>query len=162
MKINIVLYLLLLFFCVFLHGCSPSRRISYDEISQTNLKQIGLAITLYAQDHGNHIPPMHDATLLEAALAPYIEKNNLSGSSVFVQPETKHHYSVNKWLSGKSIADIYKSNPNAARDILLYEDQAAPNGTVAFLELDGRVYRVPNSEWNNMKKGLEVSSKGVS
>ena len=105
--------------------------------SANNLKQLGLGLMMYAQDNAEILPPMKDAAAFKKAILAYAKNEDL-----FVHPGTKEAYGVNPQLAGKTLADFQ----DPAQTIVLYEANAAPDGSRAILYLDGHVKRISGDE----------------
>jgi len=101
-----------------------------------HLRQIGLALKLYVTDGDKTLPPMQSTETAAKALQPYAQGQNLFAN---VLP--------NPALAAKKPADI----ANPGQTIAFYE-AAAANGTRGILYLDGRVERVTEAKWNELKK----------
>ena len=81
----------------------------------SNLKQLGLAMMMYASDYDERFPP---AESWSDALMPYIKN-----SAVFACPTDEgheHSYAYNQALSGKSLAEVQRP----AETVLLFESDA--------------------------------------
>ncbi|MDF2439891.1 MAG: hypothetical protein JWN98_875 [Abditibacteriota bacterium] len=121
------------------------------------LRQLGLALMMYVQDHDEVLPDMSSAAAAKKALMPYVKDE-----SVFLHPITKKVFEPNPALSKKKLAHIV--NPRAF--LAFYEDTTAPDGTRGLLFLDGRPKRIQEKEWPQVardSKVLEAKAKaGVS
>ena len=79
--------------------------------SLNNLKQLGTALLLYADDWGGKLPKMDDIESVEEALTPYIHNTE------FINPHTGEFYKPNSILTLHKIA--YIQNP--AEMVTFYE-----------------------------------------
>lgn len=115
--------------------------------SVSNLKQLGLAVTMYEQDYDEKMPPMKSAAVTKQALLPYIKSDD-----VFQRPQTHEPYLPNTSLSGRSLASFQ----NPVTMVIYYEATPAPDGTRDVVFLDGHVKRIPESEWPALKAASHV------
>lgn len=115
--------------------------------SDSNLKQLGLALIMYAQDYDSVLPPMKEAATVKKALLPYTKDE-----SVFVRPDTQEPYQPNPILSRKKLAHI----KFPASMVALYESSPAADGTRGLLFLDGHVARIPEAEWPQHKQASKI------
>ena len=69
--------------------------------SDSNLKQLGLAMIQYTQDYDEMMPPMKDAATAKKALYPYVKSDD-----VFLSPKTHQPYLPNTSLSHRSLASF--------------------------------------------------------
>ena len=115
--------------------------------SDSNLKQLGLAMIQYTQDYDEMMPPMKDAATTKKALYPYVKNDD-----VFLSPKTHQPYLPNTSLSHRTLASF--NSP--AEMVIYYEAAPAPDNTRALLFLDGHVKRVPEAEWPSLKAASHV------
>ncbi|MBI3922616.1 MAG: hypothetical protein HY318_14430 [Armatimonadetes bacterium] len=115
--------------------------------SDSNLKQLGLALIMYANDYDDVLPPMKEAATVKKALLPYIRTE-----SIFVHPGTHEPYQPNPILSRKKLAHI----KFPASMVALYEASPAADGTRGLLFLDGHVARIPETEWPQHKQASKI------
>lgn len=115
--------------------------------SESNLKQLGLGVLQYAVDYENTFPPMRTAEEAKKAVMPYVKNEVL-----FKHPETGEEYQPNPNLSNKKMATIAEP----ANTVLYYEMSVAPNGTRAVLYADGHVKRIPEADWQGVKKAQRI------
>ncbi|MBV9851884.1 MAG: hypothetical protein JO250_19630 [Armatimonadetes bacterium] len=115
--------------------------------SLSNLKQLGLAVLQYTQDHDETLPPMQDAATVKKAIYPYVKSD-----AVFINPLSKQPYVPNTSLSHRKLASV--SAP--ASLVLYYEATPAPDNTRAVLFMDGHVKRIPESQWLHLKAASHV------
>ena len=128
----------------------------------TDLKQIGLALTQYTQDYDEKLPPMRSSqsmadirkydgkdwdspprATVQQVLTPYMKSNE-----IFAHPTTREIYRPNINISGRSLAKL-ETSPEQV--IAFYEAAPAPDGTRAVLYLDGHVRREPETNWANVQ-----------
>lgn len=115
--------------------------------SLNNLKQLALALLMCANDYDEVLPQLTDAAAVKKTLLPYVKSESL-----FINPVTKQPYLPNPILSGKKLAHI--TNPRAM--VLFFEDSPAPDGTRGVAFLDGHAKRVPEAEWEALKKASKI------
>lgn len=116
--------------------------------SQRNLKQVAVALLLYASDYDDRLPHQRDRERVDRALQPY-----LKSKAVFVQPHFKKPYAWNATLAGKDIAKI-----KASMDwITFYETAPWGDGSRNAAFLDGRAKSIAQSDWPKVsaKSGLK-------
>ena len=123
-----------------------ARDNSANNNSLNNLKQIGLGLMMYADDHDNKLPDLSDAPSLKKALASY-----LKDEKVFVQPRTGKPYLPNSSLSSKD-----QKGTNTANEVVVYEADPAEDGTRAVLFGDAHVERVDETRWLELKKTSNI------
>lgn len=110
--------------------------------SQDNLRQLGLALLSYRQDHQDQLPPLTNVTEARAALQPYIKDE-----TIFIQP-LGEPYLPNPKLSQKRLNQIL--DPQAM--IVYYEPTALADGTRTVLFVDGHVKQITKDEWLQLKQ----------
>lgn len=123
-------------------GGARTRAVSTS--SMANLKQLGLAVAMYVQDHGKFLPTLTDAAAARNALKGYLEVEG-----AFVHPQTHEAYLPNASLSGKSMADV---GANASRTVVFYEASAGGDAGRAVLFLDGHVEQVNAARWDELRR----------
>jgi prepilin-type processing-associated H-X9-DG protein len=131
----------------------------------SQLKQIGLALLMYAQDYDEMLPPMKDAATVKRVLLPYVHGN----AAVFADPLTHEPYQPNASLSGRRRSLVVTSSRDShekplrrryqieipgstAQVVAFYEASPAADGTRAVLFLDGHVQVISASEWPRLKR----------
>jgi hypothetical protein len=110
------------------------------------LRHIGAALLLYVKDGERTLPPMNDVAATQRALLPYGP-----GREIFTDPRSGRSYLPNSSLAGRKYADI----PDPGGQVAFYEPEPVDN-TRGVLFLDGRVARVPESEWNELKRKSNI------
>jgi hypothetical protein len=115
--------------------------------SESNLKQITLAMHMYATDHDEMLPPMKDPAQVKALLMPYCKNEEL-----FVDPRTKQPYQVNTVLSDHKLAHITKPDEM----VVFYEAAPDDDGMRAVAFLDGRVKRIAEAEWPTVARASKI------
>lgn len=108
----------------------------------SNMRQLGLAVLLYARDYDDRLP----ARDWQDVLAPYLERLGQEApiirgmplsrkrvQDVFQCPQdaTPHtdSYAYNRFLAAHSLDEFHQSNRDDSRTVMLYEVE---NGEVAF------------------------------
>ena len=114
--------------------------------SMSHLKQLGLGLVMYVQDHRNFLPPLTDAAAVREAIKAYINND-----AVFVHPQSKEPYRPNPSLSGKSLAGL-----DVSKTVVIYEASAAEDGGRAVLFLDGHVEQVSAARWTELQKASGI------
>jgi prepilin-type processing-associated H-X9-DG protein len=139
--------------------------------SQSHLKQLGVALLMYAQDYNEMLPPMKDAAAVKRLLLPYVRGNE----AVFVHPQTGEPYRPNPSLSGRRRSSIAMVSGRDSRGkairprrhraeipgspaqvVAFYEASPAPDGTRAVLFLDGHVGVIRETEWPRLKRASKI------
>lgn len=128
---------------VTLFGCSRTKRISDNELSLGNLKQLGLALWKYTQDSKGVLPPLVNSTVVKSALSPYIKD-----ADVFIQPASGKAYLSNTMLSRKRITDY----PNPEHIVVLYESFPSNDNTRGVVFLNFHAERIPEQKWLQLKR----------
>jgi prepilin-type processing-associated H-X9-DG protein len=118
--------------------------------SDSNLKQIGLAMLQYEQDWDEELPPMQSAAAAKEAIFPYVKVE-----SVFIQPETKQPYQPNTSLSHRSLASF----ESPVTMVVYFEAGPAADGTRGVLFLDGHVKRIPEAQWLTLRRASHIPGK---
>lgn len=117
--------------------------------SAANLKEVGKALQRYVKRHKGVLPPLRDASAMQAALAPHT-----MDPQVFVHPITGEPYLPNPFLSGKKWKDF--SAPEAV--VAVYE--ARPyRGMITgrvLLFLDGHVKMIAEAGWPEIKRRSRI------
>ncbi len=121
---------------------AQARQKARETSSLSNLKQIGLATAMYAQDHDEALPPLNSVAAARKALMPYVKVQE-----VFVQPGTGESYHVNPAASGKRTDRL----ADPSHFILMYEAAPAADGSRGVLFADGHAGRVTAAEWARLK-----------
>ena len=159
---------------------APSKAEMEREMSQANLKQIGLAMMQYSQDWDGIYPPMiaarsadeigyssfdippppppgsysnctNENATVQDRLAPYTKD-----SQIFLQPVTGRPYLPNYKVSRKPASQF----KNPSQTFLFYED--APNlaGTRNVVYADGHVQELSEAEFQRERKAQGISESG--
>lgn len=122
---------------------------SRNSSSVHNMKQLGRALQQYITDNNEVLPSLETTAAAKKALMPYA-KTEL----VFFYPnQASQLYRPNPTLSGRKMAHLenYKTTL-----VAFYEAAPASDGTRAVLFLDGRIKRINESEWPQLKKASRI------
>jgi prepilin-type processing-associated H-X9-DG protein len=111
--------------------------------SLSNLRQLALAIMMFAYDHDETLPPLRNITVAKRSLAPYAGKVD-----IFTFPGTNEAYITNPAASRVHLDRIRRPD----RFILAYESRMAPDHRRSAAFADGHVRRVPEAEWSRVWK----------
>lgn len=112
--------------------------------SVSNLRQLALALQMYAQDNKNKLPVLKTPADMKKALGGY-----LGGSDqMFISPHTGEPYAPNPAISGKTLAAF--ANPESI--IVFYEKTPGPDGSRCVAFMDGHVEVVQGANWDAVKK----------
>ena len=114
--------------------------------SVNNLKQIGLGLAMYADDHNGKLPDLSDPQSMKKAITRYI-----ANEKVFLHPKTGKPYQPNPSFSGKEW-----QGTNTVDNVLAYEAEPGDDGTRAALFGDGHVARVNETRWQELKKTSNI------
>ena len=144
-----------------LHGDAINQRVDSD------LKQIGLAMSMYIQDYDEKLPPMRSLqkmadiknefntgwsnaqpATVQQVLAPYMKS-----AEIFAHPTTREIYRPNINVSGRSLEKLYVS---PGQIITFYEASPTPDGTRAVLYLDGHVRRERETDWARIRAASDA------
>ncbi len=125
---------------------APTLPLNIADQQRADLRELALAVVLYAQDHNNLIPPMDDLASFKKAIQPYVKAQTLA------PPPDKTFYSLNTILSGKKTAHI--SVP--ADMIALYQTQPDKDNSRLVAFLDGHVRRLNGAQWLKYKRGSKI------
>jgi len=126
-----------------------ARQQAVNADSESNLKRIGFALTLYIQDADDLLPPMKTVAEADEALYPFLKNRRL-----FEQPGTHELYQINTFLSKRNIATF----GSAATTVVYYEARPSNDGKRAVLFLDGHVNRISEAQWPALKSAFHVPS----
>jgi hypothetical protein len=119
-----------------------------EQRSVANLKQLALAIQLYASDWDEKLPlKMDNPEELKQTLMPYTRNEQL-----FINPIDQKPYLANSILAGKKLAHI----AYPGQMVLFYEETPAPDETRGVAFLDGSAKRINESEWPRLKKASKI------
>src|ERR1035441_4691311 len=121
-------------------------------LSVSNLKTIGLAWAMYADDNNDKLPDMSDAQTMKNALAANLSKDTSKVERFFVQPNTGRPYQPNSSLTYKERRGFLAPS-NVA---VVYEDAPARDGTRGVLFGDCHVERVNETRWLELKKNSNI------
>lgn len=106
------------------HDFDVMRNHSKDIVSLSNLRQIGLALTMYAEAHDGRLPDADhwvDAVLPVWAKAAQEDKSGFDPVQLFRDPSApegqRWNYAFNRALSGVKLADI----PNPSATVMVFE-----------------------------------------
>jgi hypothetical protein len=124
-----------------------ARASAINTASLSNLKQIGLAAMMYAQDYDERFPPLRNPAEAKRLLFPYVKNE-----AVFIHPASKKPYVPNPVASRKQMAAIQRP----AELILFYEPDVAPDGTRGATFADGHAKRLNEVEWLNAAKYSQI------
>ena len=127
------------------HKAPPPPPVGTESLS--NLKQMGTALLMYAQDYDDRLPPMKKMETTEAVLMPYIKNNN-----VFINPDTKEHYKANPAFSEQPAAKI----DLPASTVAFYEATPAKDGTRGVCFMDGHSKRIAEADWPALKAKSKI------
>jgi hypothetical protein len=125
-------------FPVFAQARAKAREAS----SVSNLRQLGLAAMLYAQDYDEHLPPLENMQVAKKLLYPYVKNDE-----IFKQPGTGEPYRTNPAASRKSLAAIVEPT----KLILFYEATPGATGHRAVVFADGHAKAVSEAEWPDVQ-----------
>jgi hypothetical protein len=117
--------------------------------AEIGLRQIGLALLMYAQDHGDVLPAMKDPKAVRASLGAYLPEEGL-----FLHPLTGEAFQPNPALSGRKYAHI--SSPESM--VAFFEPSPDPEGMRAVLFLDGSVRRISGPEWRKLARVSKIDT----
>lgn len=115
--------------------------------SISNLRQLAIALQMYAQDNNDKLPVMKTTADMKKYLTAY-----LGSDQQFVSPRTGEAYLPNPGISGKALGAI--DHPDTM--IAFYENTPGPDGTRAVAFLDGHVELVPADRWAEVKRQAKM------
>ena len=145
-RILVVTVLLLICAVVGLIKLGQTQRDNMRSVS--NLKTIGLAWAMYADDNNDKLPDMSDAQTMKNALAANLSKDTSKAERFFVHPNTGRPYQPNSSLTYKERRGLTAPSNIA----IVYEDAPARDGTRGVLFGDCHVERVNEARWQAVKK----------
>ncbi len=109
----------------------------------SNLRQIGLAFTMYVSDHDGRCPPMKDAKEAAAALVPYLRNQRF-----FTCPVTHKPYQPNPHLHLKALSDIAKPSETPA----FYDAQPHPDRRRGVVFANGYAKVLDAQNWRKLQE----------
>lgn len=110
-----------------------ARSHAQEAVSMSNLRQLGLGVLQYENDHGNRFPPMDSMDHFKTALGPYL--NSAQIGTLTIEPGANVPYILNPTLSGTNAANL--SNPSAT---VIIQEAVPHRGTwIGKLYADGHV-----------------------
>jgi prepilin-type processing-associated H-X9-DG protein len=112
------------------------------EASSKNLKSLGTALMMYAQDYDETFPNMKTAEEAKALLMPYIKDEKF-----FHQPDTNALYQPIPEISYKSLATI----ESPADTLAYYETTPMADQKRGVVFADGHVKRLTEAEWQALQ-----------
>ena len=102
-----------------------------------NLKQLGLALMMYAQDYDERLPPMKNTAALKKVIGPYLDSD-----AIFIDPATKKAFAFNSSLSERNVEDIWKEGYEKKQGIIaIYQATPQTSGERLVLRM-ARAYRL--------------------
>ncbi len=118
-----------------------------EQQSRNNLRKLSEALLTYVVENDCMFPDLGDMDAVAAALAPYLE-----GDDVFIDPRTRQPYGGNPSLSDKCDVEF----DHQLDFIVFYETTPGEDGgrNVAFLL--GGVDHVSNERWQQLKKRSRI------
>lgn len=123
------------------------RQADINAETDTRLRQLALAVLMYAQDNDEQFPPMQNQQELKTAILDYVGKEK-----VFIHPETKEAFLHNPKLDRLPAAQV--SNPTDT--VLWYEANPAQDGTRGVSFADGHAKRMAEEQWQQLKRKAEI------
>lgn len=112
-----------------------------------NLRNFGLALTIYIVDYDEKYPPMKDVAVTQLVLSPYIRN-----MSILFCPITKQPYYPNPYLHHKLLPDIY----HPAETPSFYEPVIQPDGLRGVAFADSHVRSVTPPQWRTMQERFQL------
>ena len=121
---------------------AKTRDLAREAVSDSNLKQLGIACVNYAQQNNQKLPPLDSVDDLKAALSPYLTGANKD--ELFVEPGTGQTYALNAQESNVDVSQL----PHPESVVLMRDPIAHSDGDVYVLYADGHTDRLPMSSIN--------------
>ncbi len=119
-----------------------------EQQSRNNLRKLAQALHTYVADHDCVFPDLSDREAVAAALAPYLEDED-----VFLDPRTREPYGANIPFSGECDLD----HPQVFDLVVFYETTPGEDGGRNVASLFGAAHHVSDERWQQIKKlsGIE-------
>jgi hypothetical protein len=121
---------------------AAAREKARDTACLSNLKQLGTAVMMYAQDYDETLPMLTTRAHLHRQIYPYVKNNGL-----FTCPASKEPYKINrKWVDK---TDVYPYSislaaiAKPAKTILMYDPKPHADGSFGVMYADGMAKREP-------------------
>jgi hypothetical protein len=138
-------------------------------ISQSNLKQVALALLQYVQDYDEKLPPMRAArsatelttrnaynvtstTPVQIILYPYART-----VQIFLHPKTGRPYLPNYKISRRALAGIEEP----AATIAFFEDAPDAENMRNIMFLDGHIKAFSEAEFQKLRQAAGISESGL-
>jgi len=118
-----------------------------EQESLSNLKNLALAVQMFAVDHDDTLPPLDGVDAAKTALNEYVRNE-----SIFSDPGTGEPYLPNAALSGKSMAKI----ADPARAVVFYEAEPGEDGKRGAAFADGHASRLSQSQWEEVRESSGI------
>ncbi|PQV64393.1 hypothetical protein B1R32_10574 [Abditibacterium utsteinense] len=116
-------------------------------LSLVYLRKIGEAMSAFSAANLDTLPPMDTAFEARQNLESFSEN-----AAIFIQPGTNSPFKFNPILSGRKRAHLR----GKSLFIIAYEGEAASDGSRAILRLNGRVARVSDKMWQQLKESSKI------
>lgn len=114
---------------------------------ESDLRELGIALQSYADQHQGKLPKMNSSETVKEALGDLVYD-----PAFFVHPETIEPYLPNPALSNKTLVDI--NNPTET--VTFYESKPAADGTIGVVFADGYYERLSPEDWEVIKKSSKL------
>ncbi len=125
-------------------GPDPNNAVANDR-----LKQIGLAMTSYSQDHNENYPTMDTSSHVQSEISQYGLRDDATrtvvGPEVFIDPSSNLPWEFNAKFSG--LNSLQKIEVSSC-EIIAYSPQPTPDGGRYCLFADGHCNKLDKSKWN--------------
>lgn len=124
-------------------ACEQAKLEAVNLKVESNLRDLGIALHSYTEQHEGKLPDMTSLEAVKVALQDFI-----FDESIFLHPETLEPYLVNTSLSAQNLADL----DSPGETVAFYEAQPAVDGTIGVVYADGFYQRIQPEDWEKVKR----------
>jgi hypothetical protein len=125
------------------------RRKQTRALALRRLRQVALALSMYADDYGGVLPPMDTIETAWEALSPYLRIAAEPGAAPWTDPETGSPYRTNPYVGGKVASECREL-------VAFYVDQPAADGKRGVAVVSGSVWWMPPEQWTEYRANSHI------
>lgn len=130
------------------NGAAPALSQAFNQnLSLVYLRKIGDALNAYSSANLATLPPLDTAFEARQNLEPFAEN-----PAIFTQPGQNVPFKFNSILSGRKRAHL----KGKGSFVIVYEAEAASDGSRAVLRLNGQVSRLSDKFWQKSREASKI------